>query len=86
MSFDIIDSSILLYPNIVERDEEVTLSIAAPQSITITATLAHITGQVQPINLNLGDNIIKAPQVLGTYIVNIVLSNGTAKSLKFIVR
>ena len=86
MSFDVIDSVILLYPNIVERGEKITLNITAPQSTTLSATLSNLSGQVQSLNLTLGENIITAPQVSGTYIVNVVLSNGTAKSLKFIVR
>ena len=86
MSFDVIDSSVLLYPNVVERGGEVMLSITAPQSHSITATLSHISGQTQPLNLTHGDNILVAPQILGTYIINIVFSNGETKSLKFIVK
>ena len=86
MNFDVIDSSILIYPNIVEQGEKITLNITAPQSIIVSATLSHLSGQIQPLNLILGDNIITAPQVSGTYIINVVLSSGTAKSLKFIVR
>ena len=48
--------------------------------------MVHLTGQTNSLSLSLGENRIKAPQVSGTYIVNIVLSTGLTKSLKFIVR
>lgn len=86
VSFDSVESEVFLYPNAVERGGELTLTIIAPQSSVVTATLAHLTGQIQPLTLSVGENIVKAPQVSGTYIINVTLSNGVAKNLKFIVR
>jgi hypothetical protein len=86
VSFDSVESEVFLYPNAVERGGELTLTIIAPRSSVVTATLAHLTGQIQPLTLSVGENIVKAPQVSGTYIINVSLSNGVAKNLKFIVR
>ena len=86
VSFDSVESEVFLYPNTVERGGELTLTIIAPHSSVVTATLAHLTGQIQPLTLSVGENIVKAPQVSGTYIINVTLSNGVAKNLKFIVR
>ena len=86
INFEDIEGSILLYPTIVRRGEKINLSISYPQPCTVTATLSHLTGQVMPLSLSVGDNIINAPQVSGTYIINLVLSNGETRSLKFIVK
>ena len=86
INFETSESSILLYPTFVERGGEVILNITALQPCSITASLSHVTGVVQPLTLTMGDNIIKAPQTPGTYIVNVVLSSGESKSLKFIVK
>ena len=86
MSFESTDSSILLYPTMVEQGGSVTINITTPEPCNITSTLANSTGQMQPITLKVGDNIIEAPRTSGTYIVNIQLSNGVNKSLKFMVK
>ena len=86
VGFDAISADVLLYPNIVERGGEITLNITAPISTSISASMVHITGQTNTLSLSLGENKIKAPQVPGTYIINVVLSSGTTKSLKFMVR
>ena len=86
VGFDAISADVLLYPNIVERGGEIALNIIAPPSTSVNATMVHLTGQTNSLSLSLGENRIKAPQVSGTYIVNIVLSTGLTKSLKFIVR
>ena len=41
---------------------------------------------VSAVELKVGDNVIEAPRTSGTYIVNIQLSNGVNKSLKFMVK
>lgn len=86
MDFEASESTILLYPTYVDRGGEVILNITALQPCSIKASLSHVTGVVQPLTLTMGDNIIKAPQTPGTYIVNVVLSSGESKSLKFIVK
>ncbi len=86
MSFESTDSSILLYPTMVEQGGSVTINITTPEPCNITSTLTNSTGQVQSITLKVGDNVIEAPRTSGTYIVNIQLSNGVNKSLKFMVK
>lgn len=86
MSFATSESTIFLYPTLVERGANMVLSITSPVACTINASLTHVTGRVQPLTLSVGDNIIEAPQVPGAYIVNVTLSSGETKSLKFIVK
>lgn len=79
-------STIFLYPTIVERGGNIILNITSPDSYSITATLTHVAGMVQPLTLTMGDNTIEAPQLSGVYIINVALSSGETKSLKFIVK
>ena len=80
------ESNIYLYPAIVEQGGNIKINITTPEPCTVTATLANSTGQVMPLALKVGDNVIEAPQTSGAYIVNIQLSNGTKRSVKFMVK
>ena len=86
MSFEDEECGMLLYPTVVNRGDDIIINISAPQSSSIVSTLTHVSGQMQTLYLVLGENVIKAPQTPGTYIINTRFSNGETKSIKFMVK
>lgn len=86
MSFDDEECGMLLYPTVVNRGDDIFINISAPESLSVVSTLTHVSGQMQTLYLELGENLIKAPQTSGTYIVNTCFLNGETKSIKFMVK
>ncbi len=86
ISFDDEVCDMLLYPIVVNKGDDIFINISAPQSSNIVSTLTHVSGQMQTLYLALGENVIKAPQTPGIYIVNTRFPNGETKSIKFMVK
>ncbi|MBP3353234.1 MAG: cadherin-like beta sandwich domain-containing protein [Bacteroidales bacterium] len=75
-----------LYPQLVERGGDINLNINISDGREVLAYISDMMGQTSPLQVNVGDNILKAPNVSGTYIINVVISGGETKTIKIMVK